>query len=73
MNRAQFQTLRAIRILLGIPTYYMHKVKLPLPAPTPQPPDPPPPPPKKNVTLPTPVYILLMVPTYHKSLVNLRK
>ena len=26
-----------------------------------------------NVTLPFPVYILLMVPTYHMSLVNLRK
>ena len=46
MNGAQFQTLlRAIRILLGIPTYHMHKVKLPPPAP-PRP-DPTPPTPKK--------------------------
>ena len=43
MNGAQFQTLlRAIRILLGITTYHMHKVKLPPQAPTP-PPTPPPP------------------------------
>ena len=26
-----------------------------------------------NVTLPTPFYILLSVPTYHKGIVNLRK
>ena len=39
MNGAQFQTLlRAIRILLGIPTYHMHKVKLPPRAPPPHPP-----------------------------------
>ena len=38
MNGAQFQTLlRAIRILLGIPTYHMHKVKLPPQAPPPRP------------------------------------
>ena len=46
MNGAQFQTLlRAIRILLGIPTYHMHKVKLPPQAPTP------PPPPKKKIEI----------------------
>ena len=46
MNGAQFQTLlRAIRILLGIPTYHMHKVKLPPQAPTPTTA---PPPKKKN-------------------------
>ena len=45
MNGAQFQTLqRAIRVLLGIPTYHMHKVKLPPQAPTPHPP-----PPKKKI------------------------
>ena len=48
MNGAQFQTLlRAIRILLGIPTYHMHKVKLPPQAPTPTPH--PIPPPKKKI------------------------
>ena len=49
MNGAQFQTLlRAIRILLSIPTYHMHKVKLPPQAPTPTTPTPPPPPQKKK-------------------------